>query len=62
MEFENIQKKIQIVVSRYNENLTWLIPFKQISIVYNKGDNSPILNAQDARGPESEPLFRNACI
>ena len=44
MEFENIQKKIQIVVSRYNENLTWLIPFKQISIVYNKGDNSPILN------------------
>jgi hypothetical protein len=44
MEIENIQKKIQIVVARYNENLNWLIPFKDICIIYNKGDNSPLLN------------------
>ena len=29
----------QIVVARYNENINWLIPFKDITIIYNKGNN-----------------------
>ncbi len=30
----------QIVVSRYNENIDWLTPFKNITIIYNKGNNN----------------------
>jgi hypothetical protein len=29
--------KFQIVVARYNENLDWLLPYSDISIIYNKG-------------------------
>ena len=29
----------QIVVARYNENINLLIPFKDITIIYNKGNN-----------------------
>jgi len=39
-----IKKKFQIVVARYNENLDWLLPFKDISIIYNKGNNDITLN------------------
>ena len=31
-------KKINIVVSRYNENIDWLIPYNDIVTVINKGD------------------------
>ena len=34
---ESIQKKFQIVVSRYNENIIWLKNFKEITLIYNKG-------------------------
>ena len=30
----------QIVVARYNENINWLIPFKDIALIYNKGNNN----------------------
>jgi len=36
-------QQIQIVVSRYNENLDWLLPYKNWVIIYNKG--KPILNS-----------------
>lgn len=39
-----IQKKIQIVVARYNENINWLIPYKDITLIYNKGKYDDILN------------------
>jgi hypothetical protein len=39
-----IKKNYQIVVARYNENIEWLIPFKDITIIYNKGDKDLILN------------------
>jgi hypothetical protein len=39
-----IKKKFQIVVARYNENLDWLLPFKDISVIYNKGNNDITLN------------------
>jgi hypothetical protein len=42
-----IKKNFQIVVARYNERLDWLIPFKQITIIYNKGNNDDILNKFD---------------
>ena len=41
---ESIKKKIQIVVARYNENIEWLIPYKDITIIYNKGNYEPSLN------------------
>ena len=34
---ENIKKKFQMVIARYNEDITWLLPFKDIVIIYNKG-------------------------
>lgn len=40
----DLKKRFQIVVARYNEDITWLIPFRNISIIYNKGDNNIILN------------------
>jgi hypothetical protein len=39
-----IKKTYQIVVARYNENIEWLIPFKDIAIIYNKGNKDIILN------------------
>jgi len=41
---DDIKKKFQMVVARYNENLEWLLPFKDICIIYNKGNNDIILN------------------
>ena len=32
--------KFQIVVARYNENLDWLLPYSDISIIYNKGNKN----------------------
>lgn len=34
---DSIQKKFQIVVARYNENIDWLKKLKDITLVYNKG-------------------------
>lgn len=34
----------QIVVARYNENINWLEKFKNITIVYNKGNNDKFIN------------------
>lgn len=39
-----IKKNYKIIVSRYNEDLSWLLPFKDISIIYNKGPFHPLLN------------------
>ena len=36
---EEIQKKYQLVVARYNEDIQWLLPFKDIVYLYNKGNN-----------------------
>ena len=41
---ENIKKKVQIVVSRYNEDIKWLLPYKDIVIIYNKGEYNHLLN------------------
>jgi hypothetical protein len=41
---DNIKKKFQIVVARYNEDITWLLPLKDIVIIYNKGDYNSTLN------------------
>ena len=38
-----IKKKIQIVVSRFNEKVDWLLPYKDITIIYNKGEYVKIL-------------------
>lgn len=37
--------KNEIVVARYNENIEWLLPYKEICTVYNKGNNDEILNS-----------------
>ena len=42
---EEIKKKIQIVVARYNEDIKWLLPFKDVTIIYNKGQYLPLLNS-----------------
>ena len=39
---ETLKNKYQIVVARYNEDIKWLIPFKLVTIIYNKGDDSNI--------------------
>lgn len=39
---ETIKNKYQIVVARYNEDIKWLIPFKLVTIIYNKGDDKDI--------------------
>jgi hypothetical protein len=41
---DNIKKQYQIVVARYNEDINWLLPFKDITIIYNKGKNSADLS------------------
>ena len=41
---DEIKKKNQIVIARYNENLEWLSKFKDIAIVYNKGSYCSSLN------------------
>lgn len=41
---DSIKKKFQIVVSRYNENITWLKNFKDITLIYNKGLYQSYLN------------------
>ena len=41
---DDIKKKFQIVVARFNEDVTWLLPFKNISIIYNKGNHNLTLN------------------
>jgi hypothetical protein len=41
---EDIKKKVQMVVARYNEDVRWLLPFKDIVILYNKGIYEPLLN------------------
>lgn len=35
---------IQIVIARYNEDINWLYSFKDISLIYNKGNNNIDLN------------------
>jgi len=39
-----IKKKVQIVVARYNEDIKWLLPYKDIVIIYNKGEYNYLLN------------------
>ena len=41
---DEIKKKFQIIVARYEEDIAWLLPFKNITIIYNKGKDDPILN------------------
>ena len=41
---DDIKKKFQLVVARYNEDIKWLLPFSNITIIYNKGDNHYLLN------------------
>jgi hypothetical protein len=41
---DEIKKKNQIVVARYNENLNWLDKFKDIAVIYNKGKYCHSLN------------------
>lgn len=55
---ENIKKKYQIVVARYNEDIRWLTLFKNITVIYNKGlydtmlDKFSIINLENV-GRES---------
>ena len=39
-----IKDKYQIVVARYNEDISWLLPFREVTIIYNKGDNNVLIN------------------
>ena len=39
-----IKKNFTIVCARYNEDIRWLLPFKHITVIYNKGDYPEILN------------------
>jgi len=48
---ETLKNKYQIVVSRYNEDIKWLIPFKLITIIYNKGDEDLNLNFNTIKLP-----------
>ena len=41
---ENIKKKVQIVVAVHNEDIKWLLPYKDIVIIYNKGEYNYLLN------------------
>jgi len=41
---DKIKEDFQIVVARYNEDIKWLLPFKDITIIYNKGDYHPLLS------------------
>jgi len=40
----DITNKFQIVIARYNEDINWLLPYKDITIIYNKGNYIPSLN------------------
>jgi len=33
----DIKEKYSIIVARYNENINWLLPYKDICYIYNKG-------------------------
>jgi hypothetical protein len=39
-----LKNKYQIVVARYNEDIKWLLPYKEITTIYNKGDYNPLLH------------------
>lgn len=39
-----LNNKFQIVIARYNENINWLLPYRNIVIIYNKGNYVPLLN------------------
>jgi hypothetical protein len=39
-----IKKKVQIVIARYKEDIGWLFPYKDIVIIYNKGEYNYLLN------------------
>jgi hypothetical protein len=39
-----IKEKFHIVCARYNEDIRWLLPYKHITIIYNKGSYNEILN------------------
>ncbi len=41
---EEVKKKYQFVVARYNEDIQWLFPFKDIVYLYNKGNYHPSLD------------------
>lgn len=34
------KSKIEIVIARYNEDITWTKPFQEITTIYNKGDDN----------------------
>jgi hypothetical protein len=39
------KKDVSLVVARYNENISWVLPYNDIAIVYNKGcDDDELLN------------------
>lgn len=40
----DLKNNFQIIVARYNENVNWLHNYKDITLIYNKGDNDPHLN------------------
>jgi len=40
---ERLKNKYQIVVARYNEDIKWLLPFKLVTIIYNKGDDTDLI-------------------
>jgi len=40
---ERLKNKYQIVVARYNEDIHWLLPFKLVTIIYNKGDDKDLI-------------------
>ncbi len=42
---EEVKKKYQFVVARYNEDIQWLFPFKDIVYLYNKGNYHPSLDS-----------------
>ena len=39
-----LKTKFQIVVARYNEDIRWLLPYKDITIIYNKGNYDSLLH------------------
>lgn len=41
---EHLKNKFQIVVARYNEDISWLLPYKDVTTIYNKGDYIPLLS------------------
>ncbi len=39
-----MDNKFQMVIARYNEDIRWLLPYKDIVLIYNKGDYNPLLH------------------